>query len=134
MSEHDEQVALFQWLELFSNRYPEAGTAFAIPNGGHRHVRVGMKLKAEGVKAGVPDICVPVGRGGFFGLYIELKHGDNTTRDSQKEYLEVLNAQGYLAEVAYEMVGAKELIERYFRMPPTIGLTTQTIVDDHLDF
>jgi len=32
MSEHTEQVALFDWARLFGGRYPELALLFAIPN------------------------------------------------------------------------------------------------------
>ena len=62
MSEHHEQCALFAWLRL---QWPDLDrVSFAIPNGGHRHKAVAGKLKAEGVKAGVPDIFIayPIAR------------------------------------------------------------------------
>ena len=61
-SEHEEQVALFEWAEWNKRQYPELELMFAIPNGGQRHVVVAKKLKDEGVKAGVPDIFLPVAR------------------------------------------------------------------------
>ena len=51
----------------------------AIPNGGSRGGDArgrriqGARMKAEGVKAGVPDIFLPLPLRGFNGLYIELK-------------------------------------------------------------
>ena len=58
--EHDQQVLLFRW----ASHYRELDCMYAIPNGGHRDVRVAARLKAEGVKAGVPDICLPIPRDG----------------------------------------------------------------------
>lgn len=113
MSEHDEQVKLFQWARMSEGRRPELALLFAIPNGGKRHVAVARKLKAEGVKAGVPDICLPVARFPWRALYIELKHGHNTATLEQKKWLLLLTQAGNRAEVAYEFEGAKALIEEY---------------------
>ena len=113
MSEHDEQVALFHWAKVQEGRWPELRLLHAIPNGGKRHQSVAVKLKAEGVKAGVPDICLPVARGGFHGLYIELKHGKNDATPLQAEWLEGLWAQGYCALLAWEYEGAQSLIVDY---------------------
>ena len=55
-TEHTEQVALFDWARANEPRHLQLGLLFAIPNGGKRHVGTGRKLKAEGVKSGVPDI------------------------------------------------------------------------------
>lgn len=66
-----EQAALFRWMQV---RHPLAWKlAYHVPNGGHRVKAVAAKLKAQGVKAGVSDICLPMARGGWFGLYIEFK-------------------------------------------------------------
>ena len=113
MSEHDEQVKLFQWARMSEGRWPELALMFAIPNGGKRHVAVARKLKAEGVRAGVPDICLAVARGKWHGLYIELKHGKNKESDSQAWWLLRLCEQGYYAVTAWEFEGAKAVIEEY---------------------
>ena len=113
MSEHDEQVKLFQWARMSEGRWPELALLFAIPNGGKRHVAVAVKLKAEGVKAGVPDICLPVARGRYHGLFIELKHGKNRTQTIQRRWLADLGMNGYCARVAHEFEGARALIEDY---------------------
>ena len=83
MSEHDEQAALFEWATWHTSQCPELGLLFAIPNGGHRHPVVAARLKAEGVRAGVPDICLPVARKGYHGLFVELKFGRNKPTPAQ---------------------------------------------------
>jgi len=113
MSEHDEQKALFEWAAWACGRYPELEYLHAIPNGGHRHIRVAKRLKAEGVKPGVPDLCLPVARDGYHGLYIEMKFGRNKPTDHQERWLEFLNEQGYLAVVCWGWEQARETIEEY---------------------
>ena len=51
--EHQEQKTLIKWCEYKGHPY---NLIFAIPNGGQRHKAVAAKLKAEGVKSGVPDL------------------------------------------------------------------------------
>ena len=77
MTEHEEQVALMRLVEMHKGRWPELGMLFAVPNGGDRNMLVAKKLKAEGVKKGVPDLCLPLPRGGYHGLYIEMKRQKN---------------------------------------------------------
>ena len=74
-SEHAEQTALFCWAALPEVRaeYPVLELMFAIPNGGERNKIVAGNLKAEGVKAGVLDIFLPVPSKGWHGLFIEMK-------------------------------------------------------------
>lgn len=108
MSEHDEQVAVVQWCEL------HCVPVFAIPNGGVRHKRTACILKAEGVRAGVPDLFVPVARGGYHGLFIEMKDvNGRPPRKSQMEWLVELNAQGYAAYWARGADSAIGLLQRY---------------------
>lgn len=100
-SEHAEQSAVFQWAVYHLGRYPELEFMFAIPNGGHRHIAVARKLKAEGVKSGVPDIFLPGQRGGYAGLWIEMKIKGNKPTTNQLKYHAFLVAQGYCVFICY---------------------------------
>lgn len=123
MSEHDEQVKVMQWAGLKEFRYPELGLLHAIPNGaklpwrrnrnGRRFSPEASKLKAEGLKAGVPDMSLPVARQGYHGLYVELKAGSNQPTDEQVWWLDRLAAQGFLAVVCRGAEDAIETIAEY---------------------
>lgn len=71
------------------------------------------RLKAAGVRPGVPDVCLPVPRGEYHGLYIELKVGRNKPTEHQKAWLSHLAEAGYCALVCYGWEAAKESIEAY---------------------
>lgn len=101
--EHDMQVALFEWARLQENVHPELGLMFAIPNGGQRHVLVAKKMKAEGVRAGVPDIFLPVPRKNFHGLFLEMKAPGGAVRKNQKQWIRSLVRNGYDAHVVYSL-------------------------------
>lgn len=105
-------------------RMPEvADLIFHVPNGGHRVKAVAAKLKAQGVKAGIPDLVLPMARGGFFGLYIEFKAtppNDAAISESQHERIRKLNAQGYLAVVCRGHFDTMEQIRAYLRMAQTV--------------
>ncbi|MCK5606506.1 VRR-NUC domain-containing protein [Candidatus Pacearchaeota archaeon] len=109
--EHDHQVALFAWAAY--DKRPELKLMYAVPNGGLRNKAVAGKLKAEGVKAGVPDIVLPVARGGFHSLYIELKVGKNTVKANQRDWLDRLHGAGNMAVVCYGWDKAQKVIEGY---------------------
>lgn len=96
MSESTEQRALFEWAGWSQAKYPDLALMYHVPNGGKRDVRTAVNLKREGVKAGVPDICLPVARGGHHGLYIELKAGKGEATVKQLEWLDGLREQGYI--------------------------------------
>lgn len=75
MAECDEQMYLFNWVAFARNTIPEVDMLFHVPNGGSRDRREAARLKAQGVRAGVPDLCLPVPSGAYHGLFIELKAG-----------------------------------------------------------
>nr|DAU67254.1 MAG TPA: Nuclease [Caudoviricetes sp.] len=113
-TESDEQKTLFSWASMRTYWYPELNLMFHIPNGGKRSKAEAGRFRAEGVKSGVPDICLPVARCGYHGLFIELKrqHG-NTTTKNQDTWLADLREQGYAAAVAYGWEQAAKIITDY---------------------
>lgn len=111
--EHRIQCTLFRWAALESSNHPELQLLHAIPNGGHRHKAVAGRLKAEGVKAGVPDIFLPVARSGSHGLYIEMKTQNGRLTGSQKDWTEALADQGYRVEICRAWDAAAILIANY---------------------
>jgi len=112
-SESEEQITLFEWAALQLRRYPDLEFLYHIPNGGHRHATTARRLKAEGVKAGVPDVCLPVPKGIYHGLYIEMKAGKNKPTDNQGRWLAVLSANGYCAVVCHGWEAAAKVITKY---------------------
>lgn len=109
--EHQEQVALVRWFDL---QYPKLeGKLFAVPNGGFRHKLTALKLRAEGLRPGVPDLVLPMPRHGYHGLYIELKTKTGKPSELQEEWVQFLNDQGYLAEFCYGWESARDLIKKY---------------------
>ncbi len=115
MSEHEEQVNLFAWAKYMENQIPELKSIFHIPNGGHRHKAVAAKMKAEGVKAGVPDIFLACPRDGYHGLFIEMKAGKNRTTKNQNEWIQRLLGAGYMVVVCYGWEAAKQEILDYLQ-------------------
>ena len=111
--EHRHQAAVIKACAAASWRYPEAALIFAIPNGGHRNKVAAKRLKDEGVRSGVPDLMLPVPRGGYHGLFIELKVGTNAPSTSQGAWAEVLMGQGYLVLTCYGAQAATDAIQRY---------------------
>ena len=108
-----EQEALFRWADFAAGTMPELKLLHHIPNGGSRNKAEAAHLKRQGVKAGVPDLSLPVARGGYHGLYIELKFGKNKTSKNQDKWLSALSAQGFCAMVCYGWIEAKDAICEY---------------------
>ncbi len=112
--EDEEQMMLFDWAAMRQGKWPELKLMYHVPNEGKRSIATAMRQKHMGLKTGVPDICLPVARGGWHGLYIELKraHGGKLTA-SQREWLTALEGQGYRAVRCDGWSEAAQAIERY---------------------
>lgn len=113
-TEAQEQTTLFEWARLQRGKYPELDLLFHVPNGGSRNKAEAGRLRAEGVKAGVPDICLPVPRGKYHGLYIELKRKRGGRIDpAQMAWIEALMKQGYSVAICKGWETAAEIILNY---------------------
>ncbi|MBN2317937.1 MAG: VRR-NUC domain-containing protein [Acidobacteria bacterium] len=130
-TEHQEQKAVIEWAEAMRIELPEAGLIFAIPNGGMRPKAVrynkggkivryspeGRKLREEGMKAGVPDLFLPVARQEWNGLFIELKTKTGTVSLDQQIWIGKLTVQRYAVTVCRGAEEAIETIRRYLTDP-----------------
>lgn len=96
-----------------SGKYPELTMLFHIPNGGKRNAREAARFKRMGVKPGVPDLFLPVPRGRFHGLFIELKASKGKLSDYQKQWLQELESSGYAACVCFGFEEAQRDIIKY---------------------
>ena len=103
MSEHTEQRAVFEWALLMTGQHPELDLIYAIPNAGKRSYGAAAYYKYEGLKAGVPDICLAVANERYHGLYIEMKwpnkRGQFRITENQRIWIDKLRGQGYCAVV-----------------------------------
>lgn len=117
-SESVEQQNLFRWAAVSAAvRWPkEMRMLYHVPNEGKRSRANGARLKAEGLRAGVPDINLDVARGEYHGLRIEMKRRrGGRVSPEQTAWLEALREQGYAAVVAYGWEEAADAIEKYLR-------------------
>lgn len=112
-TEHVEQTALFQWAFYNSRKHPELNNLYAIPNGAYVHIKTAKKLQQEGLKAGVPDIFLAVPKGGYHGLYVEMKVAYNKPRIEQIDWINRLTKSGYVCAVCWSYEDAKEVILEY---------------------
>jgi len=118
MSEHDEQVALFDWAMVYQTEVPELAFMFAIPNqGGKGHSAMirGRKMVKEGLKSGVPDIFLAVARGKFHGMFVEMKVKGGRVTENQKIWLNGLTLEGYVCAVCFSFEQAQDAILDYIR-------------------
>jgi len=111
--EHKLQVACVKWFDL---QYPEIKKLlWATPNGGYRNAIEAMRLKAEGVRRGVPDLFLAYPSNGYSGLFIEMKIGKNKKTIDQDQYFHMLTAVGYLCKEVRSFDEFVDLIVNYFK-------------------
>jgi hypothetical protein len=132
--ERSHQVALIKWVRTVKDTYPVLRLLYAVPNGGDRNLRVARKLKAEGVLAGVADLCLPAARRGYHGLYLEMKSEEGVATKEQKEFLRGVSGEGYCAVIAQGVDEARATLEWYLgttdHEPPSV-LKTNLICQSH---
>lgn len=112
--EFDDQCAIFAWREMQLNVYPELKYLFSTLNGVRLPIGTAVKMKRAGMTRGVLDIWLPVRRGRYSGLAIELKHGGNKPTTEQKDWISHLNDNGYFfAVVCYGVDETTKIITEY---------------------
>ena len=96
--EHYEQAAVVRWLEF--KRIP----FFAVPNAARRSPRTAAMLKAQGMRAGVPDLILPKAPYGKFditGVAVEMKRASGgRVSPEQAEWIALLESCGWRCIVA----------------------------------
>lgn len=103
---------------LKSAPVPTLALIHAIHNQGHGDAVRGARAKAEGVKAGIPDIFWPHARF-YHGLYIELKRTNKRgtkgrTSGKQDELIPMLRKQGYAVCICVGWQEAAAAVVAYY--------------------
>lgn len=126
MTEAQHQAYVFKWTAQPSIRgkWPCLKLLHHIPNGGNRDVVEARHLKQQGVKKGVPDLHLPVARGAYHSLYIEMKAETGRTSPEQEWWIRELMQEGNFCEVCHGWESAVRVLERY------LGLEEGGLQDD----
>jgi hypothetical protein len=127
--EHKEAVRFMSGIKRLADlKWPQLEWIFAIPNGGLRNRMVAIKLKAEGVKAGVHDYFLPVAKGmpgysippdiggrQYHGLYLELKAVNKNRKATagQREFAIAMDANGYAVALCHGSGEALDAVMAY---------------------
>ena len=136
-SEHQIQAEVIQYCDtVLARQYPQYHinkhlecqynmghfAIYAPPNGGKRAKITGAMLKREGVRAGVPDLIMPIMKWATAlacvsrcGLIIEMKKPKGRTSKEQKEWLKFFESQGYQTAVCFSAQEAIDVIEGYLK-------------------
>lgn len=100
----------FAWVQDHEAKFPILKRMFHPANGGARSKGEGGKLKAMGVRPGVPDFLLPLPNGRWLGLAIELKASDGVVSSVQSEWLTDFRQVGYLVGVARTLMEFEALV------------------------
>jgi len=117
-SEHESQAAVVAWAKENESKWPELKLLYAIPNGYNKSMASAIKAKKEGLRAGIPDLCLPVARGPFIGLYIEMKKKKGVISPAQQGLIELLKQNKHQVYVARSAIDAIAVIKTYMWMSP----------------
>ena len=114
-SENQHQMTVIKWGQQASVRgkYPELKLLFHVPNERICSPQQGRMMKLLGVRSGVPDLCLPIPRGGYHGLWIEMKAEGGKPTENQRWWGSQLAAQGYRWEVCIGWEAAAQVLEEY---------------------
>ena len=109
-----QQAVMTWWQHAHAGLYCPEALLFAIPNGGARHIITAVRMKREGVRAGVPDLFLAAPNKTSYGLFLEMKAGKaGRVSPAQDEMQKILSAHGYAVAVCRSFDEAKTTIEEY---------------------
>ncbi len=111
--EHSIQTVFVGWFRMTHRDH----MIFSIPNGARTGtVMQAIRLKAEGLLSGVPDLFIPHPRGPYSGLFIETKSLKGTVSPEQRQVFEFLRNQGYQVEVYRSLEEGQSIVHKYFSL------------------
>lgn len=112
--EHNIQTSCVKWFRL---QYPQyANLLYAVPNGSYKSRAAAGMMKAEGLTAGVADLCLALPRGRFGALYIEMKQRGNYQQQNQKEWQRLCEKNGNIYKVCHTIEEFMITVNEYLRL------------------
>lgn len=116
-TEAQEQAAVIKFWEMYT-RYLNIDSRLLVHVANERKTSPiqGAMLKAQGVRAGWPDLFLAIPAGPYHGLFIEMKSMKGKASDKQKEIIAMLREQGYKAEICHGYEQATNELMAYVRL------------------
>jgi hypothetical protein len=109
---HHESELQKNCVKWFRFAYPQL-IIFSIPNGGSRNVIEAVRLKDEGLLAGVCDLFLPKPNTKHSGLFIEMKSPGGKPTPAQVSFMEKMLSLGYDCKVCYSFDDFKLAVDTY---------------------
>ena len=124
MTEAQHQMMVLKWTQqpTVRRKWPELALLFHIPNERYCTPQQGKTLQRMGVKRGVPDLCLPVARGSYHALFLEMKAEKGAVSEDQRWWHERLKHQGNIAAVCYGWEAAVHALEWYMGLSDGCGI------------
>ena len=110
-SESSETIGFVRW---FRQKFPDI-IIFHIPNEGKRSIKMNTRLKAEGLVAGMPDLCIPQWK-----LFVEMKKINGKLSANQKKTIKKLELSGLSVIIGYGATDASSKILKFVSQPKSI--------------
>tara|TARA_R110000737_G_scaffold80_3_gene627 strand:+ start:1004 stop:1408 length:405 start_codon:yes stop_codon:yes gene_type:complete len=115
LSEAHLQSQIVKYLQL---KYPKARYCASLGGQYQPYRSQRNKAKSTGYVKGFPDLGIYEAKGGYFGLFIEIKERGTATKE-QKEWINDLNKRGYLASCIKGFDSISAIIDIYMSQRPT---------------
>ena len=109
-SEEEIQIQLMRLVELHQVRCPDLRWLHAVPNGGQRSGSEAGRMKAAGVKPGVPDLDLPIASRGYHSLRLEMKKPGGRVSPDQVIWIAGLRELGHCVQVCWSLDAAWAVI------------------------
>lgn len=122
MSESILQSEVVKYIKL---QYPKARYCASL-GGIYTSPTQAAKAKRTGYKRGFPDLQITEARGGYFGLFLELKTKKGRATKDQQEWIKALNKRGYKALIVKGVDECIKTIDQYLKAEETIISTCKS--------
>jgi len=109
-----EQAKVIAWARANERNYPFLWMLHSSLNGVKMTKAQAVRAIAQGMKKGVADLFLPVKKGVYSGLYIEMKSEKGRTSIDQSKFLTAVSENDYLAHICYSAVEAIDKIKGYY--------------------
>ncbi|HOD53480.1 MAG TPA: VRR-NUC domain-containing protein [Candidatus Cloacimonadota bacterium] len=137
MNEHEMQSNFFNWAKSMEEHIPELATIFAIPNAGKRSPGAARYYLQEGLKTGLPDVCLPIRReiGGkqYGALFIEFKSEHGKLTNNQQRMQQTLRLYGNMVVTVWSLASAVDVVGNYLASRDMIEVVNNSKEDKQFD-
>jgi len=135
LTEYELQSSYMAQIREWARYCSELSLMYATPNEGVRGIKTAARRKAEGMRSGIPDICLPVRTKTFGALYIEFKAEKGRLKPAQKIIGKMLAINGNCVLVSWSASIAWDLTQKYLnnqldrRFVETVALVKHGIIE-----